>query len=103
MTKAEFVDAIRAGATKTQLTQAATGELVDLMFKTMAGAIRSDEGFRFPGFGTFTLRKRGARTGRHPQTGKAIKIKASKTVTFRPATGLKQEVSRPQRRKKASR
>ena len=103
MTKAEFVDKIRGGATKTQLTQAAAAEIVDLVFETMAESIKGDEAFRFPGFGTFTLRKRAARTGRHPQTGKSIKIKASKTVTFRPATGLKQAVSRPQRRKRASR
>ena len=102
MTKAEFVDKIRKETEKTQLTQAAASEIVDLMFKTMREAIKSDEGFRFPGFGTFTLRKRSARTGRHPQTGKSIKIKASKTVTFRPAKELKEEVSRPQRRRRAS-
>ena len=40
-------------------------------------------------FGTFTVRSRKARKGRNPQTGEEIKIKASKTVGFKPAPTLK--------------
>ena len=76
MTKAEFVDKIRGGATKTQLTQAAAAEIVDLVFETMAESIKGDEAFRFPGFGTFTLRKRAARTGRP--------VAVSRSTTRRP-------------------
>ncbi|MFQ5668859.1 MAG: HU family DNA-binding protein, partial [Candidatus Binatia bacterium] len=90
MTKAEFVKQIRTGATQAKLTQAAASEIVDLVFDAMTTALKSEETFRFPGFGTFTLRKRSARTGRNPQTGKPLRIKASSTVTFRPATALKQ-------------
>jgi len=43
-----------------------------------------------PGFGTFTKKKRAAREGRNPQTGESIKIKASVTMTFRPAKDLKE-------------
>ena len=103
MTKAEFVQQIRTGATQTKLTQAAVSEIVDLVFDTMTAAIKDEATFRFPGFGTFTLRKRAARTGRNPQTGKPLRIKASRTVTFRPATALKQAVASPQRRKRSPR
>ncbi len=103
MTKAEFVKQIRTSATQTKLTQAAASEIVDLVFNTMTAAIKDEATFRFPGFGTFTLRKRAAHTGRNPQTGKPLRIKASRTVTFRPATALKQAVAGPQRRKKSSR
>jgi nucleoid DNA-binding protein len=44
------------------------------------------------GFGTFTVRKRNARTGRNPQTGEEIKIKASKTVGFKPGKQLKEQL-----------
>jgi nucleoid DNA-binding protein len=103
MTKAEFVQQIRTGTTQTTLTQAAAAEIVDLVFDTMTAAIQDEATFRFPGFGTFTLRKRAARTGRNPQTGKPLRIKASNTVTFRPATALKQAVAGPQRRKSSPR
>ena len=103
MTKAEFVKKIRTGATQAGLTQAAAREIVDLVFDTMTTAMKDEATFRFPGFGTFTLRQRAARTGRTPQTGKPLKIKASSTVTFRPATALKQAVTGPQRRRKSSR
>jgi len=44
------------------------------------------------GFGTFSVSKRAARTGRNPRTGDAIKIKAAKVPKFRPGKGLKDAV-----------
>ena len=40
-------------------------------------------------FGTFTITRRPARKGGNPQTGEAIRIKASKVLKFRPAAALK--------------
>ncbi|UCD85979.1 MAG: HU family DNA-binding protein, partial [Deltaproteobacteria bacterium] len=71
------------------LSKAATEKLIDEAFSAIAGAIRKDKRFSYPGFGTFTVRSRKARTGRNPQTGATIHIKASKTVGFKPAPGLK--------------
>ena len=45
------------------------------------------------GFGTFTVRNRAARTGRNPQTGKELKIKASKTPAFKAGKALKDAVN----------
>lgn len=43
-----------------------------------------------PNFGNFELRSRPARTGRNPQTGAEIEIKASNTVGFKPGKALKE-------------
>ena len=51
--------------------------------------LKKEKRFAYPSFGTFTVRSRKARKGRNPQTGEEIKIKASKTVGFKPAPTLK--------------
>lgn len=103
MTKTDFIRKIRTGTTKAELTQEAATEIADLVFDTITSAIKEEEHFRFPGFGSFRLKSRPARTGRNPQTGKPLKIKASNTVTFRPATRLREELApAPAKRKKAS-
>jgi len=51
--------------------------------------IRKDKRLALSGFGTFTVRKRKARTGRNPRTGEEITIGASKTVGFKAAPALK--------------
>jgi nucleoid DNA-binding protein len=105
MTKTDFVRRIRTETTKATLTQEAATEIADLVFDTIKTAIKDEQTFRFPGFGTFNLKNRPARTGRNPQTGKPIKIKESHTVTFRPATKLREDVApipTPPKRKKAA-
>lgn len=47
---------------------------------------------RLVGFGSFSVVKRKARTGFNPQTKEKIKIKASKTVKFRPGQGFKDTI-----------
>jgi DNA-binding protein HU-beta len=46
------------------------------------------------GFGTFSVAKRAARTGRNPQTGKPLKIAASKSVKFSVGKKLKDAVNK---------
>ena len=88
MTKAQLIEAVAAKA-EGQLTKKAAAELVDAVFSTVTTTIRKEKRFSYPGFGTFTVRARKARKGRNPQTGEMITIKASKTVGFRPAKELK--------------
>ncbi|MFM2153215.1 MAG: hypothetical protein RL199_1650 [Pseudomonadota bacterium] len=88
MTKAELIDSVTSKADGA-LTKKAAAELVDGLFATLAKTIKKEGRFSYPGFGTWTVRARKARTGRNPQTGAAIKIKASKTVGFKPAKDLK--------------
>lgn len=89
MTKAEFVDAIQKAAKGSTLSKRETEDLIDSIFDVLSKSIKKDKRFAYPGFGTFTVRTRKARTGRNPRTGDAIKIKASKTVSFKPAPKLK--------------
>lgn len=86
MTKADLIDAVHAKADG--LSKKAVGELVDATFDALADAVKSGR-FSYPGFGTFTVKENAAREGRNPQTGKAIKIAASKTVRFKPAPKFK--------------
>lgn len=88
MTKAELIEKLQKGSGK-QLSKKAIADLVDETFEHISKSVKKDKRFAYPGFGTFTLRKRKARTGRNPKTGEEIKIAPSKTVTFRPAPNLK--------------
>ena len=86
MTKTDLIKAVAKGA---RLTKKAAGAAVDAAFEGLARAIKKEKRFQVPGFGTFTVRSRKARKGRNPQTGVEIIIKASRTVGFKPAPGLK--------------
>ncbi len=91
MTKAELVEKIHA-TNNGQVTKKLASDLVDAVFENVATAIRKEKRFSYPGFGTFVVRARKARKGRNPQTGEAIKIKASKGVGFRAAKSLKDKL-----------
>jgi len=91
MTKAELIEAVLKSS-KADLSKKATGELLDAAFAELKKAIRKEKRFSFPDFGTFTVKSRKARTGRNPQTGETIKIKASKTVGFKPAPDFKKSL-----------
>lgn len=54
--------------------------------------LKKGDRIRIAGLGILQVRKRGARMGRNPATGEAIKIKASKRIAFRAAKDLKESV-----------
>ena len=89
MTKTALIDLV---AKNGDLSKKAAAALIDLTFEHVAKAVKKEKRFSYPGFGTFTLRSRKARTGRNPKTGATIKIKASKTIGFRPARNLKDQL-----------
>ncbi len=74
---------------RVNLSKKAIEGIIDCALENIAKAVKKDKRFSYPGFGTFTVRKRKARTGRNPQTGAKLQIKASKTVGFKPAPTLK--------------
>lgn len=90
MTKAELVAlvAAQAGTSATDAEQVLNGFRDVIQAKLKAG----DE-VSYPGLGKFSRVERKARTGRNPQTGEAIKVKASKAPKFTSAAGLKQVVN----------
>ena len=88
MTKADLVSAVAGtGITKKQAAVA-----VDAVMGAIKGSLAKGEEVRLIGFGTFSVKKRKARTGRNPQTGKAIKIKAKKVPAFSAGKALKEAV-----------
>ncbi len=61
-------------------------------FSIIGDDLAEGEETRIPDFGTFSLASREARQGRNPATGETIQIAASKSVKFKPATSLKNQV-----------
>ncbi len=86
MNKGEFVSAI---ADESGLTKADAERAVEAMFKVVKKTLKAGDSISLVGFGTFVVRKRAARTGRNPQTGEEIKIKASKVPAFKAGKALK--------------
>ncbi|HVX88674.1 MAG TPA: HU family DNA-binding protein [Gemmatimonadales bacterium] len=94
MNKQELVEAV-AKALDTSKAQAAM--TVDVFFGdsgVIAGALKKGGEVNITGFGSFKVRKRAARQGRNPQTGKTITIKASKAPVFKAGKGLKDLVNK---------
>lgn len=88
MTKAEFIEQVLESV-EGDMTKKSCNEVVDAVFAVMTHTVKKEGRFAFPGFGSFMLRRRKARVGRNPQTGEAIKIKASKSVGFKPAQAFR--------------
>lgn len=86
MNKGEFVEMVADAMGE---SKAAAGRWLDVMCECMMKAVKKEEKVALSGFGTFELKKRKARTGINPQTKEKIKIKASKSVGFKPAKAFK--------------
>ncbi len=90
MNKAELIDAVADSA---DLSKAAAGRALDAAIETVTKALKKGDTVTLVGFGTFSVRKRAARTGRNPRTGEAIKIKASKVPGFKAGKALKDAIN----------
>jgi len=90
MSKAEFIEKV---ANKGKMSKAEASRTVDLVFGEIEASLKAAKkngGKTTIGtLGTFSITKRAARMGRNPQTGEPIKIKASKSLRFKPASNLK--------------
>jgi DNA-binding protein HU-beta len=89
MNKGQLVESV---AKELGSSKAAAGRAVDAVLGTIQKGLKKDKKVQLIGFGTFDIRKRKARTGRNPQTGETIKIKASKTVGFKAGAALKGKI-----------
>ena len=86
MNKTELIAAIAEQAELSKKdAEAALNAFTDIVSKTL----KKGDKIQLVGFGTFEVSKRAARTGRNPQTGKSIKIKASKAPKFKAGKALK--------------
>lgn len=77
----------------TGLTKKDAKNAVDAVFDVISDYLSEGEKVQIIGFGSFEVRDRAERTGRNPQTGKEIKIPASKVPVFKAGKGLKELVN----------
>lgn len=89
MTKTQLVDSIQ---TRTGMTRKQAAEAVDAVLQTVEEVLGRGGEIVLPGFGKFSVSERGARTGKHPQTGESMRIAATRVPRFSPASALKQAV-----------
>lgn len=90
MNKSELVDAL---ALETGSTKALAGKTLDALIDIITTKLKHGEQVGVPGFGTFLVVPRAARTGRNPQTGATIQIKAAKVPKFKAGKNLKDAVA----------
>lgn len=76
--------------------------IVDSLFDSIAAAAKGGEEVALPGFGKFKVRDRKARQARNPQTGKTVKVPASKKLAFLPAKALKDMINGVKAKAKAA-
>ncbi len=81
-------DLIEVVAKKTNLTKKDASNAVDACLDAIKKGTKKG-GVSIAGFGSFNVSARKARMGRNPQTGEEIRIKASKTVRFKPGKAYK--------------
>jgi DNA-binding protein HU-beta len=89
MTKADLIAKM---AKQTGLTKADSERALNSFIAITKEAIKKDGKLPLAGLGTFAVVSRKARTGRNPQTGQPIQIRASKAVRFRPGKDLKDNI-----------
>lgn len=90
MNKADLVEAILGDKEAGFASKAAAERALDAVIEGIKTGLKKDSTVQLIGFGTFNVKTRAARTGRNPQTGEKIKIKASKTVAFKCGSDLKE-------------
>lgn len=90
MNRKELAEAL---AKQTGKSNADADRTIAAFIDVVSGALKKGDSITLVGFGTFSVKKRAARTGRNPQTGAEIKIKASKVPSFKAGATLKAVVN----------
>ena len=90
MNKSGLIDAIALSA---DISKAAAGRALEATVDSITEALQAGDQVALVGFGTFQVKDRAARSGRNPQTGETIQIKASKVPGFKAGKALKDAVN----------
>ncbi|HTZ38566.1 MAG TPA: HU family DNA-binding protein [Syntrophales bacterium] len=88
MNKGQLVEVVA----KALGSKSAAEKAINSTLKAVTDALKKGDKVTLVGFGTFAVAKRAARTGRNPQTGKEIKIKAKKVPKFTAGKALKDTI-----------
>lgn len=100
MNKAELIDWIqKSKQLGDDTTKAAAERALNAVLNGIRHGLKKHTSVSLVGFGSFQVKRREPRMGRNPQTGEPIKIKASKTVTFKAGKALKDYVPMPKKGK----
>ncbi len=91
MNKEELVQEV---AKKTRQTNKNVKEILDAALEAITKTVSKGKKVTLVGFGTFESRKRAARIGRNPQTGKELKIPAKKVPAFSAGKKFKEAVAK---------
>ena len=90
MNKSELIEHIVHQA---DISKAAAARALEAVIGGVKATLKKNNSVSLVGFGTFSVSKRAARTGRNPRTGAAIKIKSAKVPKFRPGKALRDFVN----------
>lgn len=90
MNKTELIEHMAQSA---DISKAAATRALEALIAAVKTTLKKNGSVTLVGFGTFSVGKRAARTGRNPRTGEAIKIKAAKVPKFKAGKGLKDAVN----------
>ena len=90
MTKADLVDRVTALG---DLTRRDGEIIVDTLFESVIGALKSGDKIEIRGFGSFRIRQRKPRIGRNPKTGTKVEVPAKKVPYFKPSKELRDLVN----------
>jgi integration host factor subunit beta len=93
MTKSELVEKIVEA--NGILTRKESELVVSIVFDSMCEALKKGEKVEIRGFGSFTVRERGAREARNPKSGEIVNIPAKKTPFFKTGKELRERVDIP--------
>jgi integration host factor subunit beta len=96
MTKADLVDKVTALG---DLTRRDGEVIVDTLFESVIGALKSGDKIEIRGFGSFRTRQRNARIGRNPKTGAKVEVPAKRVPFFKPSKELRDSVNPTRRRR----
>ncbi len=90
MNKSELIEHI---ARQADISKAAATRALEAMIGGVKATLKKNNSVSLVGFGTFSVGKRAARSGRNPRTGAAIKIKSANVPKFRPGKALKDHLN----------
>lgn len=89
MNKAELIATL---AETSGVSKKDTEQVLNAFIATVQKTLKQDGKVQIPGFGSFEVRERAARSGRNPLTGEAIEIAAAKVPAFKAGKGLKDAI-----------
>lgn len=88
----ELIDII---AKKGNISKSVASENLKLVLESISDVLEQGNDLTIKGFGTFKITELAARTGRNPQTGEKMQIKAKNVVRFKASTNLSEKVRKP--------